>query len=388
VPEEPSPQPREPRWKGELRFWVPTATGLIALVALGFAGLGSVGSLLGLSSTDELPAPRLEVHQASPINRPDVYEADVAAPLQTRPSTPQVAVTVRNRGKEAALLERVRVTIEDSARLPICPYVGAAGPVPGYQHFYPIKLPWLPAPDERVVQHEMHQEVPAGKAGDFTFYFRVPSDFAAAHLYALRLEVIVDGAERPFDLGHFVVGVPGPVPRTGFYLPESEDLLVDTYEAERTPGSALALATSWCYRRNLAEMRRVLARPGRRAPAIAALAEVRLVRGWPWLGDSRPARAAIEPLLATEPLQGPVLAVFAAERTGDAQLVEWTRRRAVTQLSSWARRDISHGFVEDWTLAYARAAYEFAPSPKARELIRAVEARRQGAEESLVNGPR
>ena len=383
--DEPLP-PREPRWKGELRFWIPTATGLIALATLGFAGIGTVATLLGFDSGEEaVPPPRVELHQAKPVNRPDVYEAGPGVPVQTRPSTPQIVVTVRNRGEEAALLERVRVEIEDSARLPICPYVGAAGPVPGYPRLYPIRLPWLPTPDELLIQHEMQQEVPVGRVGHFTFFFRAPDDFAAAHLYALRLRVVIDGAERPLELGRFIIGVPGPVPRTGFYLPENQDLLVDTYEEDRRSQSGFALATSWCYRRNLAEMKRVLARPGRRAPAIAALDEAQFVRNWRRLGDTRSARAAIQPLLATEFQEGPALAVFAAERTGDNRLVAQTRRRAAARLSAWARRNIDNEFIDHLTLAYARAAYGFAPSPEARNLIRTLEARRQGTEESLLD---
>jgi hypothetical protein len=385
VPEKPSP-PEEPRWKDQLRFWIPVATGLIAIAGLGFAGIGALADRLGGHSAQPSPAPRLELHLAKPVNRADVYEAGDEAPVQTRPSTPQIAVAVRNSGRGPALLERVRVAIEDSARLPICPYVGAAGPVPGYPPSYPIRLPWLPAPDELTIRHEMQLEVPPGKLRHFTFFFRTPPDFAAAHLYALRLELVVDGAKRPMALGDFVIGVPGPVPRTGFYLPEYKHLLVDTYAAATPDGANLALATSWCYRRNVAVMRRMLSWPGRRAPAIAALADARLVRDWRQLGDDRPAVAAIEPLLATEFLEGPALAVFAAEQVGDAGLVKRTRRRAAAQLSRWARRNAEEDYVTSWTIAFARTAYEFAPSPRARALVRALEARMQGEEESLVDG--
>lgn len=164
-----------------------------------------------------------------------------------------------------------------------------------------------------------------------------------------------------------MIGVPGPVPHTGSHLPELRRLLVDTYESA---SADTALATSWCFRRNLAEMRRVFARPGRRAPAIAALSEVSLARGWRRLGDTRPARAAIEPLLGTEFLEGPALAVFAAEGTGDAQLVARTRRRAAARLSRWAQRGVDQGYVDHVVLAYARQAHRLVPSSRARDLLR------------------
>lgn len=380
MPGEQPPQ-REPGWKRQLLFWAAVFPFLLGLAALGFSGVGWFTDLVGITGEDGPGEPRLEVRQATPINRPDVYEAGPAAPLQTRPSTPQIAVTVSNRGEEPALLERVIVTIVDSARLPLCPWVGAAGPVPGYQRFYPIKLPWMPVPDELVVRHEMQQEVPAGRIGQFTFFFRTPSDFAAAHLYDLRVGVVVDGARRPLGIGRFLVGVPGPVPRTGFHLPEREEQLEQTFAVEKGNDPALAVVTTWCYRRNVAELRRLLRGPGRRAPAVASLGEFRPADNWPRVGDRRSARDAIEPLLSQNYAQGPMLAVFAAERTGDAELVRRTRERAVRRLVGWAREQDGTGIE---SLANARAAYLILPSAKRRALVREAETEQLASEESLA----
>jgi hypothetical protein len=386
VPGQQPSQEQEPRWKRELGFWVPVATGLLVLFGLAFAGLGTVGDAIGIGDDGDSPVVRLELKQATPVNRPDVYEAGHGLPLQTRPSTPQVVVTVRNKGEEPALMEGARVTIEDSARLPICPFVGGAGPGLGRQYFYPIELRWLPTPDELVVRHEMQQEVRPGRTGRFALFFRTPPDLGAAHLYAVHVELVVEGSEQPLDVGRFVFGVPGPVPRTGDHLPDDNQSLVEAldYAEELSPG--FALSVRWCYRRNLHDMRRVLARPGKRAPAIAALADIQLAPSWRWLADRRPPRDVVEPLLATESLEGQMLAAFAAELTGDDALVESTRQRAAAALLRMTQRGGDDEFSPGSEILYTRAALSMLPSARAEDVLQAAEARLQGEEESIVNG--
>ncbi len=386
VPGPPPPQEREPRWKRELGFWVPVATGLLALFAVAFAGLGTVGEAIGIGEDGDSPVVRLELKQATPVNRPDVYEAGHELSLQTRPSTPQVVVTVRNKGEEPALIERARVTIEDSARLPICPYVGAAGPGLGRQHLYPIELRWLPTPDELVVRHEMQQEVRAGRTGRFALFFRTPPDFGAAHLYAVHVELIVEGREQPFDVGRFVLGVPGPVPRTGDHLPDEDQRLVEALDYAEEGSPEFALSVRWCYRRNLHDMQRVLARPGKRAPAIAALSNVQLARSWGSLADRRPPRDVVEPLLGMDSPEGQMLAVFAAERTGDDALGESTRRQAAAALLRMTQGDGDYWISPSTAILYTRAALSMVPSAHAEDILQAAEARLQGEEENIVNG--
>jgi hypothetical protein len=386
VPESPPPPQQEPRWKHELRFWVPMATGLLALLAAAFAGLGTVGDAIGIGDDEDSPVVVLALKQATPVNRPDVYEAGHGLPLQTRPSTPQIVVTVRNKGEETALIERARVTIEDSARLPICPFTGGAGPGQERQHFYPIKLHWLPTPDELVVRHEMQQEVRAGRTGRLVLFFRTPPDLGAAHLYAIHVELIAEGSEQPLDVGRFVLGVPGPVPRTGAFLPDESQTLVEALDYAEELSPEFALSVRWCYRRNLYDMRRVLARPGKRAPAVAALADVQLASSWRWLADRRPPGDVVEPLLATESLEGQMLAAFAAERTGDDALVDSTRRRAAAALLRMTQSGGGEEFSPSSEILYTRAALSMLPSTRGEDALRAAEARLQGEEEEIVNG--
>jgi hypothetical protein len=386
VPDQPPPQEQEPRWKRELEFWVKVATGLLVLFGLAFAGLGTVGREIGIGGGEDSPAVRLELKQAKPVNRPDVYEAGRGLPLQTRPTTPQVLVTVRNKGEEPALIERVRVTIEDSARLPICPFVGGAGPGQTRQYFYPINLQWLATPDELVVRHEMQQEVRAGRTGHFVLFFRTPPDLGAAHLYAVRVELIVEGSEHPLDLGRFILGVPGPVPRTGEHLPDENQRLVEALDHAEELSPEFALGVRWCYRRNLHDMRRVLARPGERAPAIAELADVQLAPSWRWLADRSPPREVVEPLLEMKSVEGQMLAVFAAELAGDGALLESTRQRAAATLMRMARAGGEDQVNPASAILYTRAALSMVPSTRAEDALRAAEARLQGEEEAIVNG--
>jgi hypothetical protein len=309
----------------------------------------------------------LEVRQVVVANGPSDARLADGALRQTPASTPQLDLTVRNTGREGVLLTRARVEVVDIARLTVCEY--ATGGEVSLAGDYAIELPTVPLPDERVVTRPLHQEVPAGGVDRFKLWFRTPSQGEVDLVYALRVTL---GTDRPGDtvsVGRFVLGVPeAPNGGGGRRLP------VPPFELD--PSSQYRLQRTWCLRRNLAELKRVLGREGKRSPEMAALADLRLSDSWPAFADDRPAAAAVEPLLNSEVGPPALLAVFAAEQTGDPELLVGTRKRAATLLVHEAEQGLDLGYPYSVAGAVDDLHYAllFAPSPAARELLGVAEA--------------
>jgi len=285
-------------------------------------------------------------------------------PRQTKASTPQLDITVRNTGEDPVLLTKVRVAIVDSARLSICQYhIGDAIPATWK---YAMELPALPFAAERIVSRPLHQEVGPGELDRFKVLFRVPWSGQENYVYALRATLVSEGGE-PIDVGRFVLAIPDTVDRRELYLPYG-----------RIPFNATErLMSTWCARRNLADLRRVLHRPGSRSSSMASLEGLRPADWWRDFADPRPPRKAAELLLRRWSTEGPVLAVFAAERTGDRQLVEEVRSTAAVALLRQAERalDLEYPWSAWAAVIAARYAQRFLPSREAHELLLLAESR-------------
>lgn len=347
-----------------------------AVVVLG----GAVGGIAYLvDRTESLlggDVSQIEVRQVVVVNGAGGGRLVAGSFVQPPGTLPQIDITVRNTGKQAVLLTRARVTVLGSARLQICDFGGGPVPVAGE---YAIELPVLPTPAERVVTRPLHQEVPAGGIDRFRLFFRAPRFGEDNFIYALQVELGTDESGRDVDVGRFVLGVPGAVDRGGRILPEGPFVA--------TPPGDDRLASTWCFRHNLAEVDRFLRTPGRRSASMADLAHFQLADWWSDFADRRSPRASVYPLLHAEVLYGPALAVFAAKRTGDRELVERTRRSAAALLLRAAEDDLANeyaSFLPDAVLN-ARYALSFVPSAEGRQLLQRAETRWQAAEEAQAS---
>lgn len=353
-----------------LYFWFQLAAAVLVVVGV---VVGSVVSVVRWTdSTLSDGDAHLDVVVADPLNRP--AEMTPGGFLQSRATTPQVDLTVRNTGDRAVLLTGARITVEDSAWLPVC-IVPGAGPVP-IAGRYPLRLPFLPRPGERVVEKTLHDEVPAGGVDRMKIYFQAPRFGEDANLYALRIELSTDSGEL-VDGGRFVLGVPDGPYRNGEILPEDDYLLEhgDIYGSHA--------ASVWCYRHNLSEMRRVLARPGRRSTEIEGLDRFRPAGAWAGFSSGSAARDAVPELLADrDHIYAPMVAVYAAERTGDRGLIASTRRQAASQLIQGAEQALSPiGLGPMFALVQAHAALSLTSSAAAEALIARGESGWQEVEE-------
>jgi archaellin len=285
--------------------------------------------------------------------------------VQTDGSTPQVDITVRNTGKNPVLLTQARITIEDSTRLAVCEY--SSGDVVASGKDYATELQVLPTPRERVVKRPLHQEVGPGAADRFRVLFRLSDPGQESYLYAVRVELVTDQGQQPVEVGRFVLGLPAPIVENGRILPEG-DFEPGIYASER-------LASTWCLRRNLAGLKRLLETPGKRSPEVSDSLPFQWADWWQGFADHRSARAAVMPLLDSPVNEAPVLAVFAAEQTGDQQLVERTRERAAQLMLEQAKEALDSPYLTMRSAAemLVRQAIALRQSPQAWKLLRQAE---------------
>jgi hypothetical protein len=344
-------------------FWWQVAIAVVAaLILAAITGVaGWAGSMLGGDSEGG----RLEL-----VGKPAVFNGvrdtvDIDGQLiRTSASAPSIDVAVRNVGPAPVQLAEARVTVLDSARLTHCKVGG--GEIPQSRP-YEIDLVANPAPGERVVSQDVREEVPAGHAYRLLLAFDSEVAGLDEQLFAVNVELVAEPPDQVLDVGRFVLGVPEPISRSGAMLPENEFAL--------TPFGDYALEESWCYRRNSAELQRLTGQPGERAEEIADLSEAPMVPGWSPDVDPEQARAEVELLLRSESYPGtPLLAVFAAEQTGDEGLAQRTRERAAARILSEVERDVDEGESLSGLAMEVRQALEWAPSRRAEDLLQRVEA--------------
>ena len=299
--------------------------------------------------------------------------------IQTDASTPQIDITVRNSGKEPVLLTQGRVTIEDSERLARCEY--HTGDIVASSKDYALELPEMPTPKESIVVRPLHQEVQPGAVDRFRILFKVGHPGLNNYLYALRVGLVTDQASDPVEVGHFLIGLPAPPTGESPILPGGR-LVPGGYESEH-------LASTWCLRRNLAAVKRLLAAPAKRSPTLASLLPFHFAGWWASFADPRSASAAVEPLLQAPVSEGPLFAAFAAERTGNRQLAARTRKRAAELLLLAAEEALSspyNGMAGAATIP-ARQSLSLSPSARAVRALRESEVRQAAADAEADEAP-
>ncbi len=300
-------------------------------IAAAAIGILAGGFLLGPKVADLFGAEeeiRLEVAEPSVSNpRPGTSGGINRVSAQD----PRVAVTVRNLGTATAWIEEARITIVEGARLRVC-VVQGGGDVPRTNP-YRITLPEFPGEDRQLVRRDLHVEVQPGHGVRPVLSFQ-KEDIGTTNLYAIAVELVADPGGHVYDAGRFVIGVPGPVSRFGGVLPESEEVLTSDVTS---PGEVIP---TWCFRHNLAAMRRVLVEPGFRSAEVAALDHVQLAPGWNAYADHSPTQLAVEELLGSEDPEAALDAIEVARRSDDPGLEATVRKRAIAVLLRQGRREL------------------------------------------------
>jgi hypothetical protein len=325
------------------------------------AGLFAKGQVFG---GDDAPAhaPKLTLEEVVVRNGPSGFDTVGLHGEQTFASTPTVDLTVLNRGDARALVTGAEIHVLASTELPVC-YSQGGGDVPASAP-ETIVLPFKPGAGEDVVFHDLHQQAGPDQADRFVFRFRPdPAGFGEDQLYALRVVLRVSGGAS-IDAGSFVLALPSMLDRWGDVLPEDQTFLE---QAARQVAPAKRTAITWCYRRNVAEVRRLTAMAGRRSPEVASLSRVVPAANWPaFASPVGPRDAALE--IIDDDVSLIPEAVFAAQRTHDPAFVAEIRARGVQALLDDARKDLDDGQPE-LAVRRAQGAQQLGHTPEADDVL-------------------
>jgi hypothetical protein len=302
------------------------------------------------------------------VNRELGYESVVDMTTPPRPTAPQIDVYIRNKGDHAVQLRKAKIEVLDSGRLESCiPPQGGGPEPPPFELSYFINLPIFPLQGEQTVYRTLNQQVASGGAGSVNLYLRTLEQETQEGLFALRVTLITEEPTESINVGRFIVGLPGSVHRYGDILPEDRQAIQNLQNFEEH------LESTWCYRSNLATVNRFIALPGMRSPAMKALNSIRLAPNWPSFADPRQPREAAEALLKLHAfVDAPMLAIFAAERTGDTQFEAEIKRRAVAMSLRYAEEEL--GFAPRKAILDTCAALAISDSTAGREILARAEA--------------
>lgn len=369
--ERPDGGERERRRRAHL-YWIAIAS--LMLVAIGTA-TGLIPLVDGGAEAPAGTAGQLVLEQVEVRNGPAIYASrGDGRSVQAQAGMPTIDLTLLNHGTRRVLLTEARLEVVDGAAFPTCSQAGGGDvPVSGT---YTIELPPVPLHGDRTITHPLHQQIGPDEADRVLLRFALPvEDRETPTLYALRVRLAAsEGA--PIPVGSFVISTPSPPSRSGYVFPEDDAALelLTRYEP-------LSLASTWCFRRNLADLRRVTGRLGRRAPEVEALNDVIVARRWRSLADQTPVQLAAERLLsAPVTVRDQVqLALFAAKQTGDRAFVEEIGGKAVRNLLAGARRALKER-AWWWAAEQARDALALQPSAEARRLLADAERRLRAGE--------
>lgn len=340
--------------------WVVKVAGVVTALAL---IVSTVKSAVGWTHHVIDGNGRVELTRVVVGNGVATYNSFGYSTEQTPASTPQIDLTVHNRRADTVMLEKAIVRVEDSARFPQCIPPQGGGPVPVSR--YHVELPLPPTPHGLVEDYSILDRVPPGEDDRPLLLFgarRISTEEGL--LYALRIHILTDHGER-IDAGRFVLAVPAALQRYGLEFPEDAHMLRDQapmiFPKER-------LGITWCFRRNLAALERLLGHPGRRSEDVTALAHMQLARDWPSYADPRPPRAAAEALLHTM-REGPELAAFAASRTGDRRFAAQIRARSAALLLKQAEAELYKEKQPQFAAMDARDSLGLSLSARGRILL-------------------
>lgn len=374
-------QPQRHKWRLLIVGAVLFLAALTTVIALLPGEMNSaVDRLSGSGDEGEGSWEDLQLQRPVSLTNGELRQTRVGSTSRWVKSTlPQIDFTVRNDGEARIPLDRVRLEVTNSARLTSCLLPqGEEGEIPVAEAFT-VDLPLLPVPDEEVVYRSLHQEALPHRAVRFKLYLRSMEGGFGDNLFAVDVSLQGTQPGEARHVGRFVLSLPGAISWSADYFPSSPQ----AFEGARRSHSLLP--TTWCYRRNLATVGKFLSLPGKRSPAIQALSLAGSSGNWNKWADRRPAAAAVGPLLHSgDFFLGPVLALFAAQRTKDATLIADTRRRAAALL----RQSIERSLAEDpppipVDLALnARVLAQLDPSDEATLLLKRSESALRASEES------
>jgi hypothetical protein len=314
------------------RLWKTVAVVSATVAAIVAAVVGIISIVQYLSPGHKPAPPGKLLARAWVLNREEAAAAGRdSLPRQTLASTPTVEAILENNTDKPVRVLGEHVTIEAYAFLELCFSQGAGGEIPSAGNTV-VRLPMLPLPGETRLEGHQHGEIAANGGGG-----RLTITFAASKLgygiYRLRVQLHTQDPKQGVDLGSFVLSEPAALPRFGLYLPEDPRVITQVkheLSADATvPKSEIAKEehmVAWCFRRNLANLNRVVDGPGQRSAELASLSAPVLTPNWERLLSAGSPRQGAFAAMEAHPLA----AVYAAAATGDPRFERTVRRKVAT----------------------------------------------------------
>jgi hypothetical protein len=191
---------------------------LVLLGALGTAGLGVVGVVLGsvLSSQAQrvVPPPSVSTAPHLVVDRVSLTAADTQLSGNTLMITPfRVDMTLLNTGSGVAVINDARLVIEQFVTLPIC----AAQGYLSTSHAYNGTMPADPKPGQ-VIDIPLSEEIAANDADRFDLDLGLPHDKLSGNVYLYRVQLYLtyNANTAPLDVGNLLINLP-VLPAAGEY---------------------------------------------------------------------------------------------------------------------------------------------------------------------------
>ena len=198
-------------------------TAVVTAVAITLANTFTSGAVSGNTHT---PAPAGQPTAAVSAAHLQVDEVNLT-PAQGWGSPFKLDIRLLNTGSAVAIINHVRLVIQQFALLSICATQGGFGPTGAYAANMPV-----PASPGQVVDAPISQLVPAGGADRFEVLLRAPILPVTApmpsspygplpklnvYVYRVRAYLTYNVGSTPADLGEILITYPGPVLAGEYY---------------------------------------------------------------------------------------------------------------------------------------------------------------------------
>lgn len=344
---------------------------VLAAVLASLAALAAVLTLFGdgqiFDTGPDEKKPKLTLGERSVKNEYRDSAGLGTDDVQTADSTPTVNVRLKNEGDARSVLSRVRVRVLGSADFSVC-YAPGGGDDPVAKPDV-IPLPFKPRPSERLVSRPLYSSVPAAEPLVLALRFKLSDEYGASEsLQAFDVSIETDDGQK-LKAGRYRLAFPGAFYRGGLVFPEEASKLKEAYgNAERIGSKDIRYDRgflTWCYRRNLEELKRVQAYGGMAAPQVEELRELE-APNWKALQGRPPVRQSAMKFIQEDAGDLWNLAVYVAAETGDSVFEDRIRSMAAEKWLVIAR-DAPRGTLPS-TIA-ARESLAAKVTPEALRLL-------------------
>jgi hypothetical protein len=188
---------------------------------------------------------------------------------------PSAEVILHNLGSQRSIVTEAQTQILAAGQLTLC---GSQGELDLSEN-YNVLLPATPAAGE-VISTPLHEQLAGDEADRFSLSFATVGSASLKefklpqriHVYELQLALLHDDQGSPLQLGKVVIAVPTTPRISEYFLTAATTAAAFRRHMMRAFGRRFYVEHRACYRHNGLALKRLLALPGARDPALTAAA--------------------------------------------------------------------------------------------------------------------